>query len=53
VTDKLHKGAADLFRFLDSTPLGAETRESADRSRTLDRTLEIYAETIRGKKAAE
>lgn len=53
VTDKIHKGAADLFRFLDSTQLGMETRESADRTRTLDRTLEIYAETIRGKKAAE
>ena len=53
VTDKIHKGAAELFRFLDSTPLGAETRESADRSRTLDQTLAIYGDTIRGKKAAE
>ena len=53
VTDKIHKGAADIFRFLDSTPLGAETRESADRSRTLDQSLAIYAETLRGRKAAE
>jgi hypothetical protein len=53
VTDKIHHGAADMFRLLDSTPLGTETRESADRSRTLDRSLEIYAETLRGRKAAE
>lgn len=53
VTDKIHKGAADIFRFLDSTPLGLETRETRDNSRTLDRSLEIYADTLRGKKAAE
>ncbi len=53
VTDKIHKGAADIFRFLDSTPLGVETRETRDNSRTLDQTLAIYAETLRGKKAAE
>ena len=53
VTDQIHKGAADIFRFLDSTPLGVETRESVDRSRTLDQSLAIYAETLRGRKAAE
>jgi hypothetical protein len=53
VTPLMHKGAADVFRLLDSTPLGAETRETQDKSRTLDQALAIYADTLRGKKAAE
>jgi 3-hydroxyisobutyrate dehydrogenase-like beta-hydroxyacid dehydrogenase len=53
VTPLMHKGAADVFRLIDSSPLGVETRETADRSRTLDQTLAIYTETLRGRKAAE
>jgi len=53
VTPLMHKGAADVFRLLDSSPLGVETRETQDKSRTLDQALAIYAETLRGKKAAE
>ena len=47
VTGNLHKGAADVFRMLDKTPLAEETRETADKSRTLDQAVSIYAETVR------
>ncbi len=50
VTGNLHKGAADVFRMLDKTPLAAETRESADKSRTLDQAIAIYAETVKSGK---
>jgi len=53
VTPLMHKGAAEVFRLLDASPLGAETRETMDKSRTLDQALAIYADTLRGKKAAE
>ena len=53
LTPNLHKGAAEVFRLLDSSPLGAETRETLDKSRTLQQTLDIYAETVTGRKAAE
>ena len=50
VTGNLHKGAADVFRMLDTTSLAEETRETADKSRTLDEAISIYAETVkRGK----
>ena len=52
VTPNLHRGAAEVFRFLDSTPLSAETRETADRSRTLDLTLDIYAQALKQRNAA-
>ncbi len=47
MTPNLHKGAADIFRLLDSTPLSEETRETWDQSRTLQQAVEIYAETVR------
>jgi 3-hydroxyisobutyrate dehydrogenase-like beta-hydroxyacid dehydrogenase len=53
VTPLIHKGAAEVFRLLDASPLGIETRETMDKSRTLDQALAIYADTLRGKKAAE
>ena len=57
VTPNLHKGAADVFRMLDASPLSVETRETHDKSRTLQRSIEIYADTARqlksAKKAAE
>ena len=39
----VHQGAADLFRHLASTPLAAETRETLDRSRTLEETIALLA----------
>ncbi len=47
VTPYLHKGAADVFRLLDASPLGNETRETYDKSRTIHQSIEIYAETAR------
>ncbi len=52
VTPNMHKGAAETFRLLDASPLGMETRETADKSRTLDQALAIYVDTLRGKKKA-
>ncbi|MDP7601311.1 MAG: hypothetical protein QF605_07980, partial [Rhodospirillales bacterium] len=57
VTAKLHQGAADIFRMLDASPLSVETRETYDKSRTLQQAVEIYAAAAQkinnGKKAAE
>jgi 3-hydroxyisobutyrate dehydrogenase-like beta-hydroxyacid dehydrogenase len=43
VTPRYHEGAADLYRLLAASPLSAETRESADRTRTLEEALRIFA----------
>jgi hypothetical protein len=50
LTPKMHKGAGDMFLLMDSTPLGEETRETADRSRTLQETAQIFADAARRKK---
>ena len=42
LTGNMHKGAAEVFRFLDATPLGRETPESLDRTRSLADTMKIY-----------
>jgi 3-hydroxyisobutyrate dehydrogenase-like beta-hydroxyacid dehydrogenase len=56
-TPNLHKGAADVFRLLDASPLSVETRETYDKNRTMQQSIEIYAETARkikdGNRAAE
>lgn len=41
--DGFHLAAAEIFRLLAATPLAAETRETADRGRTLDETLEVFS----------
>ena len=46
VTPYLHQGAADIFRLLDTSPLGVETRETYDKSRTMQQSIAIYAETV-------
>jgi hypothetical protein len=46
VTPYLHKGAADIFRLLENSPLGVETRETYDKSRTMQQSVEIYAKTV-------
>ncbi len=43
VTPRYHEGAAELYRLLAATPLGAETRESADRARSLEDALAVFA----------
>lgn len=47
MTPNLHKGAAEVFRLLDASPLSVETRETYDKDRTMQRSIEIYAETAR------
>ena len=46
LTPKYHEAAAEMFRLLAASPLGAETRETADRTRTLDEAVRIYTETL-------
>jgi len=44
VTPRYHEGARDLFRHLAASPLSIETRENADRTRTLEQALKIFAQ---------
>jgi 3-hydroxyisobutyrate dehydrogenase-like beta-hydroxyacid dehydrogenase len=41
-----HQGAAETMELLDSTPIGRETRENYDKSRTLQQCLEIFADHL-------
>jgi len=40
--ETFHLAAADVFRLLAATPLAAETRDSADRGRTLDAAVQQF-----------
>ncbi|MEM9045326.1 MAG: DUF1932 domain-containing protein [Pseudomonadota bacterium] len=42
VASGFHDGAADVFRVLAKTPFAEETRETLDKSRTLEQALEEY-----------
>ena len=44
--ENFHLAAAAIFRLLASTPLAAETRESADRNRTLDDAVRRFSDAI-------
>lgn len=46
VTDGFHNGAADIFRVLAKTPFAEETRETLDRSRTLEQALAEYVKHL-------
>ncbi|MBO6783675.1 MAG: NAD(P)-dependent oxidoreductase [Alphaproteobacteria bacterium] len=41
-TSRMHEGAADVFRLLAQSTLAAETRETADRTRTLDDAIAAF-----------
>jgi hypothetical protein len=43
LSPKIHQGAADVYRFIGSTPLGEETPENRDRERTLPQVVEGLA----------
>jgi len=43
LTPKIHQGAADVYRFVGSTPLAEETPETRDRDRTLAQVIEGLA----------
>ncbi|MDP7534522.1 MAG: DUF1932 domain-containing protein, partial [SAR202 cluster bacterium] len=46
VTPYLHRGAAEMFRLLASTPFADESPETVDRSRTLANTIKVVAEHL-------
>jgi 3-hydroxyisobutyrate dehydrogenase-like beta-hydroxyacid dehydrogenase len=46
VTDAFHRGAAEIFRGLAATPFAAETRETVDRSRTLEEAIRVFAASL-------
>ena len=43
LTPKIHQGAAEVYRFVGSTPLAEETPETRDRNRTLAQVIEGLA----------
>lgn len=53
VTANYHKGAADMYRLLNSTPFGAESRETMDKSRTMQESVQVYVQHLNPPKAAE
>ena len=53
VTPNYHRGAADMYRLLDSTPFGRESRETIDKSRTMQDSVKVYAQYLKPDKAAE
>jgi L-threonate 2-dehydrogenase len=53
VTANYHKGAADMYRLLNSTPFGAESRETMDKSRTMQDSVKVYVQHLNPPKAAE
>ena len=44
-TPYLHKGAADIFRLVDASPIGHERPETIDTTRLLRETVELLVET--------
>lgn len=48
-----HEAAAEVFRILAETPFAAETRETLDRSRTLEQAIPVYLEAARRRPGGE
>ena len=46
VPEDFHRGAAAIFRMMAATPFAAESRESLDRSRTLEDAIRVFAEHL-------
>jgi len=53
VTANYHKGAADMYRLLNATPFAAESRETMDKSRTMQESVKVYVQHLNPPKAAE
>ena len=53
MTANYHKGAADMYRLLNSTPFGAESRETMDKSRTMQDSVKVYVQHLNPPKAVE
>jgi 3-hydroxyisobutyrate dehydrogenase-like beta-hydroxyacid dehydrogenase len=47
LTPLIHQGAAEMYRFVESTPLGQETPENRTRGQTLDDVVTILAEALK------
>lgn len=50
VTGDFHDGAAWMFTLLSETPYASETRETMDRSRSIETSLQAYAEALERRK---
>lgn len=50
VTGDFHDGAAWMFRLLSETPYASETRQTMDRSRSLETSLAAYAKALADRK---
>ena len=46
VPDDFHRGAAAIFRIMAATPFAAESRETLDRSRSLEDAIRVFAEHL-------
>ncbi len=46
VPDDFHRGAAAIFRIMAATPFAAESRESLDRSRSLEDAIRVFSEQL-------
>lgn len=53
VTPHFHVGATELYQLLEKTPFAAERRDTVDPGRTLKQSLEVFAEYLPVKSAAE
>ncbi len=51
LTPDIHKGAADLFRLLNASPLASERREEIDPDRTVSDVLRMLSDTVSGTSA--
>ena len=49
VTPAFHQGAAWIHTLLAETPIAEETRETLDRSRTLEQAIRVYAKELGAK----
>lgn len=53
VTPNFHVGATELYQLLEKTPFAAERRDTVDRDRTIRQSLEVFAQYLPDKSAAE
>lgn len=53
LTPLIHEGAADIFHLLAESSLASETRETADRSRTLEEAIAAFSASLSARDAAD
>ena len=52
LTPKFHQAAADMYRFVASTPLAEETPETRDRDRSLTQVIDMLAANLKEQRLA-